>query len=607
MRNFATRASLIALLAGSAAFGQLPSMRRKLAPANPATQPVFAYTGGASWFGGSGGSDVTQGCVAAVPNPPLNVPPAIANGLPPGLFNGCKTQESLNTSYNFNALNVNESVAGIATWRAAGNMLSTTLANNTFPAIESALGEFSSSSTYYYQEGIPAPAGSTLNLTFPVSGVLDNRGGFSFARVTLWTDGPDGGTYGGAMISAPDAIQSLILDPFVIGPSGTYTILAQVETVINNGLGTEKMVLGCGVDAKLLGNSTPNAAGVARPLDGVFQEVATNCGYIGFDWQQSVTNLPCPNPFVPAVPGNLTPANFCGSGSPTPNSLTASSFTPDFADPVQGGYTYLKVASTGLPYDPYPFYWPATNAINGTKIPALLDGTTPTGNVAINIGDTLMVFADSPSDPCLPTGPLIPTFEQLAARQTACGGMFNTAPPGSYLGFTTAFVGILPDGTASAPLFEWTWTDTWNGLTGGISGLSALGPADPGTGVGNITITSIDGIPVPPVVPAAQLSVKASGLAYSRVTGTFNGTVTVTNTGGTAITTPTAFQLLLNSLPDGVTLANASGAFNEGPYVTVPQLVNLMPNQSVTVAVQFRNSSNAAINFTSELYAGSFQ
>jgi hypothetical protein len=609
MRTFATSSVLIiALFAGTVAFGQLPGRRKLVRLPDPGPAPIFAYTAGTSWVGGSGASDSKQGCVASVTSPTVNVPPGLAAGLPAGIFNNCTTGEAVNSSFAYSVANGNETAAGLATWRGTDNTISTTIANTAFPAIESALGEFSSSTIYYYQEGVPATPGSTLNLTFPVSVLLDNRGGFSFVEVSLWTDGPNGGTYGGTSIFSPsNGNQTLTPDPFVIGPSGTYTILAELQVVINNGLGNETLAMGCGVNASLMGNGSPTAKGIATPLNGTLTDEANACGYLGFNWQQFLTNLPCPNPFVPGAPGNFAPGNFC-LGTPTPNSLTAGALSPEFNDPPMGGYTYVIDTSTNMPYNPYPYYYPVANAtVPDSKLPNLLfNSTKPGGGYSVNRGDLGLAFADTPSDPCLPTGPLIPTPVQLIQRQAGCGGAL--APAGSYIGFTTALVGILPDGTPSAPLYQWTWTTTWNGTAGSIAGLAIpAGPPDPGSGVGNITITSIDGIPVPPVVPAAQVSVTASGLAYSRVTGTFNGTITLTNIGGTAITTPTSFQLALNSLPAGVELVNAAGAFNQCPYVTVPLLASLMPNQSATVAVQFRNSSNAAITFTPELYAGSFQ
>ncbi len=100
-----------------------------------------------------------------------------------------------------------------------------------------------------------------------------------------------------------------------------------------------------------------------------------------------------------------------------------------------------------------------------------------------------------------------------------------------------------------------------------------------------------------------QISATASGLAYSRVTRTFNGTVTIQNISGSAIGGP--FQIVFNSLTNGVTLANASGTFCGGPFLTVSGVSSLAPGQSATVNVQFSNPSFGTINFTPLTYSGS--
>jgi hypothetical protein len=100
----------------------------------------------------------------------------------------------------------------------------------------------------------------------------------------------------------------------------------------------------------------------------------------------------------------------------------------------------------------------------------------------------------------------------------------------------------------------------------------------------------------------AQIQTTASGLAYSRVTKTFDGTVTVTNVSGNAASGP--FQIVFASLPSAVTIANASGTYNGRPYITLN--TSLAVGQSASVAVQFSNPSNTAINATPVVYTGSF-
>jgi len=98
--------------------------------------------------------------------------------------------------------------------------------------------------------------------------------------------------------------------------------------------------------------------------------------------------------------------------------------------------------------------------------------------------------------------------------------------------------------------------------------------------------------------------VTASGLVYSRVTRTFNGTVTITNGGGTAIDGP--FQIVFLYPPVNVQLVNALGVVDGSPYITVPAVANLAPRQSATVNVQFNNPSNAKIQLIPIVYSGCF-
>jgi hypothetical protein len=384
----------------------------------------------------------------------------------------------------------------------------------------------------------------------------------------------------------------------------------------------------CGVTATLTGNGTQEIRGVATPTGGytTLSGSAHACGYEGYDWQQQVTNLPCPSPFVAAVPGNLPLSNLCPSSSPTAGALTAGNSgygttSSPFNDVPEGGYLYAIVATSDEyepagPYNPFPFYTVAGIAENpGALLPRFTTDPASWVPYPINVEDHQLTFFDGPGDPCLPTaGPLLPQEEAdlVAGRKAQCGGATSTAAAGSYVAFTTALVGINPGSppTAGPPLYQWTWTDTFNGGTlgniGTIASLVSNTPVDPNSGNGHITITSINGVAVPPIIPPTQVSTTASGLAYSRVSKTFVGTLTIKNIGASTITTTTGFQLVLNSLPAGVTLANSMGTFNQCPYITIPTLRSIVPGQSVTVAVQFSNPSNAVINFTPEFYAGSF-
>jgi hypothetical protein len=118
--------------------------------------------------------------------------------------------------------------------------------------------------------------------------------------------------------------------------------------------------------------------------------------------------------------------------------------------------------------------------------------------------------------------------------------------------------------------------------------------------IGNAIYEALQTITYPPGPP---ISTTASGLAYSRPSQTFNGTVTISNTSSSSVDGP--FQIIFSSLTFGVTLANATGTHSGSPYITVPAVTSLAPGQSATISVQFKNPSNAKINFTPTVYIGS--
>jgi hypothetical protein len=106
------------------------------------------------------------------------------------------------------------------------------------------------------------------------------------------------------------------------------------------------------------------------------------------------------------------------------------------------------------------------------------------------------------------------------------------------------------------------------------------------------------------VVPPNQVSVTTSGLAYSRVTQTFNGTVTIKNISNNIINVP--LQVVFTSLTAGVTLVNRRDVVNGAPYITASTATTLAPGQTATVPMQFNNPSNGLIKFVPVIYSGSF-
>jgi hypothetical protein len=165
---------------------------------------------------------------------------------------------------------------------------------------------------------------------------------------------------------------------------------------------------------------------------------------------------------------------------------------------------------------------------------------------------------------------------------------WNFYPPGNGL-------------TVSGP-FQFTVTpvDSNSFLMDGTYTVPAPPPSSPGSGcVAHIQLALIRTGSV--ALSPNQINTTSSGLAYSRVSRTFNGTVTLTNVSSSPIGGP--LQILFTKLTTGVTLANATGELSGSQYLTVT-IASLAPGDSVTVGVQFQNPSYAAINFAPVIYTG---
>ena len=301
----------------------------------------------------------------------------------------------------------------------------------------------------------------------------------------------------------------------------------------------------------------------ANDLPAGLMEGAHACGYEFYNWQQTITAYPKACPWYTVDPSFGVSVQLLNS----------------WQDPPLGGYyegppQYPYLAPTKINPDAYPFYYDVNPAA-----PAMWSLT------AHQFLDQWLSFSDLPGCPALPAG--------------------------TEMDFTTTLVGVFDDTTTPpAPIYTWTWKSTYTGyeLVVGSGGVSVLAttdneiPLQPGTG--GVTITSINGVQLPPDVPSNQAAVTASGLSYSRVTQTFNGTVKITNISSALMSGP--LQVVFFDLPATVTLANAAGNLSGTAYLTVPAPAGIAPGQSVTMAVQFSNPSNVAISFTPAVYAGSF-
>ena len=256
------------------------------------------------------------------------------------------------------------------------------------------------------------------------------------------------------------------------------------------------------ITASFTPKTSPASVGISGTASSL-QDAATVCGFDNFDWQQTILVIPAPSPYRSvANPGQLMVA------------------PPFRLDPQPGGYI--------VPNDPgdhsFPyFYDPANTSGDGRN---LAQYEIPTAATA-----TTLNFLDRAGDTCLP-----PQLQGLLDRD--CGG--KAAPQNSNMAFSTRLVGISAAGQTDLGMgFE--WVTNYNGLFGGASALSNSLPPDPGNWAGGVTVlsvqdmsdfqgiavTTVNGLPVGGVPPAATQTLSDGSACNGQFTGNFTGNITV--------------------------------------------------------------------------------
>jgi hypothetical protein len=360
---------------------------------------------------------------------------------------------------------------------------------------------------------------------------------------------------------------------FVADTSAVWQI--KCSDVVNNAVQTQ--VSGANICATF----TPNFGLTLTQAESI-------CKVQNFDWTQNIT--------VQYDPSEFYARNIGGAFDfliPGPVLLT-SSMAP-WPDPPPGG-GYMPPAEDDPDYS-YPFYYDPNS-----ELPDYEDGTQPKEcTLPVSQAGYTLTFHDAPGDYCLPGGQDINT--------PACG--YSAEPAGSYGGYETYLAGVNADGSVMPLGIGFNWTSNYNGTTGGVAIKKTDFAAD-GNGTGGITITNVNEItsyqntssPSTTSLTGTQILSTSSGLAYSRVSKTFTGTLTIQNISNDTISGP--FQIVLDSMPTGVTLVNATGSFGGWPYIAIPNATSLEPGQSVSVHIQISNPAGVLINSIPMVYSGSF-
>jgi len=101
----------------------------------------------------------------------------------------------------------------------------------------------------------------------------------------------------------------------------------------------------------------------------------------------------------------------------------------------------------------------------------------------------------------------------------------------------------------------------------------------------------------------ASVNLRQSGLVYNRVTQLYSGSITLSNSSNAALAGP--LQLVIQGLPAGVTLVNASGSRNGQPYISL-NAASLPDGARITVPLSISNPGKLGLNYSARLYSGSF-
>ncbi|MFC4933153.1 ExeM/NucH family extracellular endonuclease [Massilia sp. GCM10023247] len=101
----------------------------------------------------------------------------------------------------------------------------------------------------------------------------------------------------------------------------------------------------------------------------------------------------------------------------------------------------------------------------------------------------------------------------------------------------------------------------------------------------------------------ASVKIVRTGLVPKHDTGKYASSMRITNRSAVTLNGP--LQVVLEGLPEGVTLEGMSGEQDGAPYLTLPN-ASLAPGAWATVDVSFTSPSKAVIDYTPKLYSGTF-
>src|ERR1019366_1665891 len=289
----------------------------------------------------------------------------------------------------------------------------------------------------------------------------------------------------------------------------------------------------------------------------------------------------------------------------TPNTLAASATALSFSGitiPASSNCTVIfSVTSSTAGAQPNKTsgvtttQTPAAGAASNTAILTVLSSATISkafNPAAIASGGNSVVTLTlaNGNASALTGGAFTDTLANMSAQGGAVTGTcVGTAPNTLAAGATAlSFSGITIPASSNCTVIFSVTSSTVGGNPNTTSGVTTTQTPAAGAASNTAILTVTAGGQLTDV--SSQVKVTTSGLAFSRATGTFNGTLTITNIGTTPIAAP--LQSVFTKLVAGATLVSRTGIVPNGPYagapyMTVPGGAPLAPGASVTISVKF--------------------
>jgi uncharacterized repeat protein (TIGR01451 family) len=410
--------------------------------------------------------------------------------------------------------------------------------------------------------GVIALSGATVGNTacsFSVS--VTGAAAGSYTNTTGAVSSANGGT--GLAASASLNVEAPPLIAKAFGASGiALNATTSLTFTITNPTGNPVSLTGVGFTDPLPTGLTV-ASGTATPCGGTLTVTAPTS--IALSGATVAAGTPCT--FSVTVTGAVSGiyTNITGSVSST-NGGTGNTATAGLtvASPPQ------ITKSFGVSSIPY----------NGTT-----SLTFTIGNPNASFPLTGVAFTDS-----LPAGLVVSTPSNLnntcGGTATAVAGSGSVSLSGVTLNSGSCIVSLNVTGASTGVMNNFVQATSTNAGAGNTANAT-------------LTVTFIN--------VSSQVRVTQTGFVLNRLTGIWSATMTVTNTGGSAIAAP--IEVVMGGLSSNATMYNYSGYYNGSPYagnpyITVLATGSLAPGASLNVTIEFTNPSNGSIEFTPVTFSG---